>query len=93
MALFEVLYKASVHKDLRALPKEVVARVPHRIEALRGQPLGPQVVKLAGAERLYRLRVGEKIQEEKYSFLRTKELFTRCMNFAYKKFKWSKKPL
>ena len=59
MALFEIVFKSSVHKDLRSLSKDVVARVWDKIEALRQQPLGPQAVKLSGAERLYRLRVGD----------------------------------
>ncbi len=32
-----------------------------------------------------------KISEERYSFLRTKELFRRCMDEAYNRYEWSKK--
>lgn len=34
-----------------------------------------------------------KIKDEKYSFLRTKELFRRCMDDASSKFKWTKKSI
>jgi hypothetical protein len=32
-----------------------------------------------------------KIEEEKYSFLRTKELYRRCIDVAYDKYSWTKK--
>jgi hypothetical protein len=35
----------------------------------------------------------QKIEDEKYSFLRTKELFRRSMDDAYDRFGWTKKPL
>ena len=35
----------------------------------------------------------QKIQNEKYSFLRTKEIFNRCMNEAYDKYGWNKRSL
>jgi hypothetical protein len=35
----------------------------------------------------------QKIEDEKYSFLRTKELFRRSMEEAYDLFKWTRKPL
>jgi hypothetical protein len=33
------------------------------------------------------------LNEERYSFLRTKAMFDRCMNTAYEKYKWTKRPL
>lgn len=33
----------------------------------------------------------QKIEEEKYGFLRTKELFKRCMNVAQERYGWAKK--
>jgi mRNA interferase RelE/StbE len=59
MASYSVVLKPSVEKDLRALPKSVVRRVWDRIEGLARKPLSRQSVKLAGAERLYRVRVGD----------------------------------
>jgi uncharacterized protein YihD (DUF1040 family) len=35
----------------------------------------------------------EKIENEKYSFLRTKEIFRRCMDTAYEKYGWTRKSL
>jgi hypothetical protein len=35
----------------------------------------------------------KKIEDEKYSFLRTKELFRRSMDDAYERFHWNRKPL
>jgi mRNA interferase RelE/StbE len=59
MGSYSIVFKPSVEKDLRSLPKEVVARVLARIENLQSEPLPRQAVKLSGAERLYRIRVGE----------------------------------
>ncbi len=35
----------------------------------------------------------QKIESENYSFVRTKELFRRCMDEGYERFKWTRKPL
>ena len=56
---YRFAFKPSVEKDLRPLPKAVVARVFAQIERLKTEPLPRQALKLAGAERLYRLRVGD----------------------------------
>jgi mRNA interferase RelE/StbE len=57
-SLYEVVLKPSVHKDLRLLPKAVVVRVVARIEALEQNPQPRGAIKLTGAERLFRIRVG-----------------------------------
>ncbi len=59
MASYSVLLKPSVEKDLRSLSRPVVKRVWSRVETLAEEPLPRQSTKLAGAEHLYRLRVGE----------------------------------
>ena len=59
MASYEIYFKPSVDKDLRALPKSVIVRVIERIEDLAEEPFPHGMTKLAGAERLYRLRVGD----------------------------------
>jgi len=59
MASYSVTLKSSVEKDLRTLPKAVLARVMHRIEELKNNPIPRQSAKLTGAERLYRIRVGD----------------------------------
>ena len=59
MASFKVIFKPSVEKDLRSLPKSVVARVFKHIEVLKDDPSPRQSIKLAGAELLYRIRIGD----------------------------------
>ena len=59
MTSYSVSFKPSVEKDLRPLPKSVVARVIERIENLKTDPLPRHAIKLSGAERLYRIRVGD----------------------------------
>jgi mRNA interferase RelE/StbE len=48
-----------VGKDLRALPKSFVVRAIERIESLADEPFPRGTTKLSGAERLYRLRIGD----------------------------------
>ncbi len=59
MASYSIILKPSVEKDLRPLPKSAVARVIDQIERLKNDPLPRQAIKLSGAERLYRIRVGD----------------------------------
>jgi mRNA interferase RelE/StbE len=58
MASYKVIFKPSVEKDFRSLPQSVVVRVFKLIEALKDEPIPRQAIKLAGAEQLYRVRVG-----------------------------------
>jgi mRNA interferase RelE/StbE len=57
MARYELRFKNSVAKDLRALPKSDVAKVLERIDALRADPPPPGSEKLSAQER-YRIRQG-----------------------------------
>lgn len=59
MESYNVDFKPSVHKDFRRLPKSVVGRVMKRIEKLKDEPFPHGVIKLEGAERLYRIIVGD----------------------------------
>jgi len=59
MASYSLSFKPSVQKDLRPLPKSIVARVIGQIEGLKTDPLPRQSIKLSGSERLYRIRVGD----------------------------------
>jgi len=59
MAHYSVLLKPSIEKDLRPLPRSIISRIMLRIRALAEEPLPRSAVKLAGAERTYRLRVGD----------------------------------
>ena len=57
MASYDLVFKKSVAKDLRSIPKKDVARILQRIEALRNDPRGEGSVKLSAQER-YRVRLG-----------------------------------
>jgi mRNA interferase RelE/StbE len=59
MASYKLVVKPSVEKDLRSLPKPMVARTLEQIEQLKENPFPRQSIKLAGAEQLYRLRIGD----------------------------------
>lgn len=57
MASYELVFKKSVAKDLRSIPKKDVALILRRIEKLRDDPRGEGCVKLSAQER-YRVRQG-----------------------------------
>ena len=57
MGSFEIIFKRSVAKDLRQIPKKDVAKILKRIEALRVEPRPVGVEKLSGQEK-YRIRQG-----------------------------------
>ena len=59
MATHRVVLKPSVEKDLRPLPKSVVARIIKRIGDLGDDPFPDQSIKLAGTEQLYWIRIGD----------------------------------
>ncbi len=59
MVKYKLTFKPTVEKDLRSLPSKVVSRVMLWIERLKEDPLPRQAIKLTGAEKLYRLRVGD----------------------------------
>ncbi len=58
MDFYSIDFKPSVEKDLQRLPRSVISRVMRQIEDLRSDPFPHQVIKLSGAERLFRIRVG-----------------------------------
>ena len=59
MASFKVVYKPSIEKDLRSLPKPTVLRVVNQMEKLGEDPFPSNTVKLEGAKNLFRIRVGD----------------------------------
>ncbi len=59
MPPYRVVLKPSVEKDLRGLPNHAVRRVLAACERLGEDPFPRQAAKLSGADRLYRLRVGD----------------------------------
>ena len=59
MPRYELRFKRSVEKDLRRLPGTVLSRILARIEKLGSDPFPRQARMLVGAERLFRIRVGD----------------------------------
>jgi mRNA interferase RelE/StbE len=59
VASYSLSFKPSVEKDLQSIPRSIAARILDRIDRLPAHPNPPQSTKLQGAERLYRLRVGD----------------------------------
>jgi mRNA interferase RelE/StbE len=57
MASYELVFKKSVTKDLRGLPKQDVKRILQRIQSLADDPRPEGCEKLSGQER-YRIRQG-----------------------------------
>lgn len=57
MASYRLRFKQSVAKDLRDIPKDDVARILKRIDALAEDPRPPGSEKLSAQER-YRIRQG-----------------------------------
>ena len=57
MASYELVFKESVAKDLRAFPKQEVKRIMQRIRSLADDPRPAGCEKLSGQER-YRVRQG-----------------------------------
>lgn len=58
MAIYELKFRKSVHKDLHGLPKADLLRILNRIESLRDDPRPAGSQKLSGAEK-YRVRQGD----------------------------------
>jgi len=58
MARYELRFRASVTKDLKALPNTDVRRILAKIESLRDDPRPPGSEKLSGQE-AYRVRQGD----------------------------------
>lgn len=57
MVDYRLLFKRSVAKDLRSIPRKDLARILNRIRALAADPRTPGCEKLSGGER-YRVRQG-----------------------------------
>lgn len=57
MASYKLVFKQSVAKDLRSLPKKDIARILKRIDSLIENPRPAGCEKLSGQDR-YRLRQG-----------------------------------
>lgn len=58
MASYQIEFRRSAEQDLRRIPSTQIGNILARIDALADDPIPRQAVKLQGAERTYRLRVG-----------------------------------
>ncbi|MBI4164461.1 MAG: type II toxin-antitoxin system RelE/ParE family toxin [Acidobacteria bacterium] len=56
---YVVAFKPSVEKDVKRIPEQGVQRILERIKVLAANPFPAGCAKLSGAERLYRIRVGQ----------------------------------
>jgi mRNA interferase RelE/StbE len=59
MGSFKIQLKPAVQKDFRSIPQKVLSRILEAIEGLTENPFPVQAIKLAGSDRLYRIRVGD----------------------------------
>ena len=58
MDKYKIVVKPSVEKDLRKVPARIVPKILSQIKGLAVDPLSRHARKLTGAERLWRLRMG-----------------------------------
>jgi mRNA interferase RelE/StbE len=56
---YQIAFKASADKSLDKLPQHIRARVIAKIQSLADQPRPPGSSKLAGADGLWRVRLGD----------------------------------
>jgi mRNA interferase RelE/StbE len=59
MASFTIEWKPSAVKDLRGLPRDVVARIIAAVEGLVQNPFPSSSKKLVGSKHTYRIRIGD----------------------------------
>ncbi len=59
MASYEILWKRSAEQDLRKIDRLQITRIIEVIESLANDPFPSQHRKIQGAERFYRIRVGD----------------------------------
>lgn len=57
--MFKVVFKPSVEKDFRSIPKPYATSLLKKIQALQSDPIPYNSVKLTGTDNLYRVRVGD----------------------------------
>ena len=59
MGSFDIRWRASTKKDLRSIPRHEVERIVAAIENLSEEPFPHGFQKLAGADHIYRIRIGD----------------------------------
>ena len=78
--------KKSVEKDLRKIPKDLLPHIFEHIEKLSCEPVPPESYKIASAENLYRIRVGEYriIYQVLHESRKVTVIFIRHRSVAYR---------
>lgn len=56
---YTILYRATVAKELRKIPKGDLRRIIEKIESLKNDPYPSGAVKLHGSSNLFRIRFGD----------------------------------
>lgn len=59
MEQFAIEWKNSAKKELKKLPKSAIIKVLAAVEILASEPRPPNSKKLVGADRIFRLKIGE----------------------------------
>ncbi len=59
MASYQIEWKPSASKELRRLPKRIIAQVFQAVEKLAEDPFPVGVTKLTGTDESYRIRIGD----------------------------------
>lgn len=59
MASYKLVWRTSAERELRKLPREVIARMVDLAASLAADPFPQGAVKLAGAEHTWRIRTGD----------------------------------
>jgi mRNA interferase RelE/StbE len=59
MEPYSLIFKKSVEKDLRKIPKDLTPDIFEHIKKLVNKPVPHDSNKLAGSENLYRIRIGD----------------------------------
>ena len=59
MASYKLFWKRSAEKELRALPRDVIAKVILAADALSENPFPSGARKLVGTDNIYRVRTGD----------------------------------
>jgi mRNA interferase RelE/StbE len=56
---YEIIIKPAAEKSLDRIPKPNRSRIADALEKLRNNPRPPGVLKMSGAENLWRIRIGD----------------------------------
>ena len=57
--MYNVVFKPSIEKDLKSLPKHQIQSILSKVATLANEPFPYNSVKLTGTDNLYRIRVGD----------------------------------